>query len=119
MGTTRQKLGRRGERAAARLLKRQGYKILAKNLRAGRGELDLLARQGSLLVVVEVRYRSAGLLAADLSLDRKKELMILKTWQRLRRARRLPAGLPVRFDLILVGPKGAATHLPGVLGRGL
>jgi putative endonuclease len=51
-------LGQRGEEAAARFLRKQGYKILEKNLRLGRNEVDILARQGDTLVFVEVRTRS-------------------------------------------------------------
>ena len=49
------RLGRRGERAAARTLARRGYRILARNLRTPRGEVDLLAWHAGCLVVVEVK----------------------------------------------------------------
>ncbi|MBI4601734.1 MAG: YraN family protein, partial [Planctomycetes bacterium] len=48
-------LGRRGERAAARHLRRQGLRILARNVREGRGEIDLVALDGATLVFVEVK----------------------------------------------------------------
>lgn len=50
-------LGRVGEAAAARFLERRGLVILARNLRSRLGEIDLLARDGSTLVFVEVKAR--------------------------------------------------------------
>jgi putative endonuclease len=58
MGIARKGLGAAGERLARRHLERQGYEILAANVRfAGLGELDLVARDGGFLVFVEVRTR--------------------------------------------------------------
>jgi putative endonuclease len=53
----RQGLGRRGERLAADHLAAKGYEILARNWRCETGELDLVARDGSCLAMVEVRTR--------------------------------------------------------------
>ena len=50
-------LGKRGERAAARYLKRRGYKILARGDRLTSGELDLVALDGRTIVFVEVKTR--------------------------------------------------------------
>ena len=50
-------LGRKGEEAAARFLERHGFVILARNLRSRLGEIDLLARDRSTLVFVEVKAR--------------------------------------------------------------
>jgi putative endonuclease len=50
-------LDQRGERAAEKYLKRQGYKIIARRLRLGGGELDLIAADGRTLVFVEVKTR--------------------------------------------------------------
>ncbi|MCH8924162.1 MAG: YraN family protein [Planctomycetes bacterium] len=52
-------LDQRGERAAARHLKRQGYKIIARRLRLGGGELDIVAVDGRTLVFVEVKTRAS------------------------------------------------------------
>src|SRR4051794_11117370 len=46
--------GRRAERFAARYLRRQGYRILGRNVDDRLGEIDLLALDGKTLVVVEV-----------------------------------------------------------------
>jgi putative endonuclease len=53
----RQDLGRRGEQLAARQLEAKGYQIVAQNWRCETGELDLVAREGECLVVIEVRTR--------------------------------------------------------------
>lgn len=50
-------LGRYGEDLAAAYLQRQGLTVLARNWRCPRGELDILARDGSALVVCEVKTR--------------------------------------------------------------
>lgn len=48
-------LGTRGERAAVRALKARGLRVLGRNLRTPAGELDVLAEDGHLLVLVEVK----------------------------------------------------------------
>lgn len=53
-------LGARGEDIAARYLERAGWRILARNIRVGHGELDIAAHDGTELVIVEVRLRSIG-----------------------------------------------------------
>jgi putative endonuclease len=60
-------LGRAGERAAARLLRRMGYTVLGRNVRLRIGEADLvcLAPDRRTLVVVEVKTRRRG---AELSM---------------------------------------------------
>ncbi|MEZ6046269.1 MAG: YraN family protein [Planctomycetaceae bacterium] len=54
-------LGNKGERAAARYLRRQGYKIIARNWSNKLGEIDIIALQqtptGPTLVFVEVKTR--------------------------------------------------------------
>ena len=53
-------LGERGERAAARYLKRRGYKILARGDRLVPGELDLVALDRDTVVFVEVKTRRSA-----------------------------------------------------------
>ena len=50
-------LGQRGESFAARFLKKQGYRILARSDRQRWGEIDLIALDGRTLVFVEVKTR--------------------------------------------------------------
>ncbi|RCX21324.1 uncharacterized protein (TIGR00252 family) [Fontibacillus phaseoli] len=51
--------GRWAEQVAEDYLKSQGYKIVERNWRCRTGELDLIAMQGDIIVIVEVRSRSA------------------------------------------------------------
>lgn len=54
---TRRERGEGGEELAATYLKLAGFEILERNLRLGRQEIDILARDGACLVCVEVRLR--------------------------------------------------------------
>ncbi|GAB3743892.1 YraN family protein [Nocardiopsis nanhaiensis] len=56
----RRKLGRRGEELAVVYLERAGMRVVARNWRApgGSGEIDIVARDGPVLVVAEVKTRS-------------------------------------------------------------
>ena len=57
----RRKLGRRGEELAAAYLERAGMRVVARNWRApgGAGEIDIVARDGPVLVVAEVKTRTS------------------------------------------------------------
>ena len=57
---SRTTLARRAEDLVASLLEDRGFQICGRNVRVGRLELDVIARQGSLIVVCEVRSRSSA-----------------------------------------------------------
>ena len=98
----RQRLGSRGERAAARLLKRRHHRIIARNYRCPVGEIDLITADGDTIVFVEVKTRSSDE-AADLS-----DAVRPGKWSRVERAaryfvmQRSAADRPCRFDLVTV-----------------
>jgi putative endonuclease len=50
-------LGDRGENMAARALRNKGYTIIVRNFRCEMGEIDIIARDGTTLVFVEVKTR--------------------------------------------------------------
>ncbi|MDQ1737176.1 MAG: putative endonuclease [Pseudonocardiales bacterium] len=52
-------LGRYGERIAARCLADAGLELLDQNWRCPRGEIDIVARDGGVLVICEVKTRSS------------------------------------------------------------
>ncbi len=57
MSIHKQQLGKEGEEIATAHLIKEGYKILARNYRSGRAELDIIATKDNLLIVVEVKTR--------------------------------------------------------------
>ena len=67
-------LGERGERAAARHLKRQGMRILLRGFRTERGEIDLIVRDGDTLVFVEVKARRQGVPAEAVTSEKQRRL---------------------------------------------
>ena len=67
--------GRRAERATAVLLRLRGLRVLERNLRIqGAGEIDVLARSGRTLVVVEVKARRRGEPAEAVGPERQRML---------------------------------------------
>jgi putative endonuclease len=51
--------GQAGEDLAAQFLEQQGFKILHRNWRYGRAEVDIVAMDGAVLVLIEVKARSS------------------------------------------------------------
>lgn len=77
IGWVNRLFGNRGERVAARFLKKLGYRILARQARSKVGELDLIARDGETIVFVEVKTRSshsAGHPAEAVGYQKQKQL---------------------------------------------
>jgi putative endonuclease len=112
MRTDAQATGDDAESAVAAELAGKGWTILARNVRVGRGELDLVAVDPGpppALVIVEVRWRrsrSFGL--AEETLDHRKRAHLRAAIGRLLEDG-LPRGaalphLPFRVDLIVVEP---------------
>jgi putative endonuclease len=56
----RRKLGRRGEQLALDHFERLGFRLVARNYRTRRGEIDLIVSDGQTLAFVEVKTRCSG-----------------------------------------------------------
>jgi len=54
----RSKVGKKGEKLAAEYLLRKGYLVLARNYRNLGGEIDLIAQDGAVIVMVEVKTKT-------------------------------------------------------------
>jgi putative endonuclease len=96
-------LGNFGERVATAWLRAQGCRILAKNFRGPRrGEVDIIARDGKLLLFVEVKTRRKGGKIRPLdAVNREKQALIERganAWLKRLGHR----DLPWRFDVIEV-----------------
>ncbi|MFQ5691534.1 MAG: YraN family protein [Nitrospinota bacterium] len=95
----RHALGKRGEEEAARYLQKRGYEIVERNVRTRLGEIDLIARDGEVLVFVEVKTRSSGAFAPpELAVDGRKRRKLLD----LAHAHlgRLGEAVDCRFDVL-------------------
>jgi putative endonuclease len=113
MLTRRQETGKRAEQLAAEFLAAQGLEILERNYRRRLGELDIIARSAGVLIIVEVRTRSAGNFGgAAASVDRAKQRRIIRAAAQLLQQRHDLARLPVRFDVLVVsGPERASPRI--------
>ena len=102
--------GRWAERIAALLLSAKGYRILARGLRSPVGELDIVARRGGVLAVVEVKTRAeeADALLAVTPRQRRRIARAAEAFH-ARLAER--ARLTLRFDVVLVLPWRAPRHI--------
>jgi putative endonuclease len=68
--------GARGEREAARFLRRQGIRVLTRGYRTWQGEIDLVARDGDVLVFVEVKTRRRGCPAEAVTPEKQRRLTL-------------------------------------------
>ena len=114
----RQALGAYGEDVAARHLTQAGMVLLDRNWRSREGEIDLVLRDGPVLVVCEVKTRTSYLCGTpheaitDAKLDRLRRLG--QAWMLAHQVR----AEDTRVDLVAVlrPPKGSAVvdHVRGV-----
>jgi putative endonuclease len=105
------KKGKTGEEAAAIFLEQKGLKILERNFRFRKGEVDIVALEGETLVFVEVKAWSAyGIDALEQGLDKKKQRRIIETAKHFLSIYRDYRYMAVRFDVVFVSPR-EITHL--------
>lgn len=109
-----QRLGKRGEQAAAKFLKQLGYRILAEGHLQRLGEIDLIALDGECLVFVEVKTWMAGsdALPADAVDLRKQEKLTRAALIYLKQHRLLDRA--ARFDVISIIWPSSAKEQPDI-----
>ncbi len=105
--------GEAAEALAAAFLSQRGLAIVARNYRTRLGEVDIVAREGAVLVFVEVRSRSGTAFGgAAASVDARKQRRIVAAARHY--LSRLRAEPPCRFDVLtLQGPQGAPAWIRG------
>jgi putative endonuclease len=116
----RQHCGRDGERRAADYLTARGMRVLASNVRASAGEIDLVALDGDTVVFCEVRTRRSRTQGGALeSVTPAKQRQVVRVAEHfLVRHPRL-AGHPLRFDVVaidLTGDRAEITHVRDAFG---
>lgn len=108
-----ERLGHRGEWLAAVALRIKGYRIIARRHRTRLGEIDLIARRGDLVIMVEVKARPT-LIAAMEAVTATAERRIEAAGD-LWLARQPDYGrLSVRYDLIAILPWRWPIHVPNL-----
>jgi putative endonuclease len=99
----RQRIGQSAEDTAVEFLESQGLRVLLRNYRRRLGELDIVAREGPILVIAEVRTRSSQQFGgAAASVDARKQGKLLRAATQLLQQRKDLARCRVRFDVIVV-----------------
>lgn len=107
MSDPRKRLGNQGERVAERYLHKMGYRILERNLRSARGEIDLIALHGETLVFCEVKSRQGvGELYPGDSIHAHKQQRIIHLAADYLQRHPAYADYPCRFDAVLVWKAG-------------
>ena len=111
----RTRFGRSGEALAEELYRRNGFTIVERNARVGRGEIDLIVRRGRLIVFCEVKTRGTerwGEPAEAVGYVKQQQVRRLAAqWLRQRGA----SAAEVRFDVVSVivrGRRPEIKHIP-------
>ena len=97
----RSNLGPRGEREAARHLKKLGYRILARNYTCPVGELDIVALLDGVLIIVEVKTLGTEDGQPEERVDHKKRRKLVRVASYFIKEKRLEH-LPCQFDVLAV-----------------
>lgn len=104
------KAGRKGEWIAALLLMTKGYRILGFRLAGAGGEIDILAKKGRVLAVVEVKRRATIEAALSAVTPAQKERLMRSA---LALVARRPAlkGLDIRLDMVALASGRFPRHV--------
>ncbi|MBS0364459.1 MAG: YraN family protein [Proteobacteria bacterium] len=103
MSTARAQLGQRAESLACEFLQARGWQVLDRNYRRRLGELDIVASDGKVLLIAEVRCRSGERYGgAAASVNRRKQQHLIRAAAQLLQRQPPLARLPARFDVIVV-----------------
>ena len=107
-----EKVGRRAELWAAGYLRLKRYRILARRYKTKQGEIDIIARKGKIIVIIEVKYRK--------DMKNIHESVSFKNSQRIMNAAELyltqnpvfiEKGFELRFDIIHVIGRWKINHI--------
>jgi len=110
-------LGRWGEEQAAEYLQEQGYEIIERDWKSGHHDLDIIARDGQALVIVEVKTRRNRLFGSpEEAVDYKKRQSLQRAMNHYVKSHRTYGQM--RFDIISVvgtiGCKPEIDHIKDV-----
>lgn len=106
------RVGWKGEDAAVAHLRAEGYRVLARNYRTRRGEIDIVAQRSDILVFVEVKSRKSEKWGRPgAAVDRKKRIKLGRAIQDYLKEHRYPRTV-IRMDIIEI--VGDMTETPEI-----
>ena len=111
--TQKKELGKKGEEMALRFLKKNGYRIFARNYVCKMGEIDIIAKEKDTLVFIEVKTRTSTAFGPpQLAVNSAKQMQLSKVALYFLKEKGLE-DVKARFDVvaILLGPRGAEIEL--------
>ena len=97
--TVKQTIGMRGEKLAADMLKKMGFKIIERNFRASHYEIDLIAHDKECLIFVEVKARSCED-PENMAYGRPKRAFLINAARAYMKSNPRYEGMRVRFDVV-------------------
>jgi putative endonuclease len=101
--TANRALGDDAENLAFQFLKQHGLTPVRRNFSCRLGELDLIMRDKSCLIIVEVRFRNhRSFVPAELTVDHRKQAKIMRTAAMFLAWNDCFASMPLRFDVVAV-----------------
>lgn len=107
-------LGKKGEEAAVAFLKKNGYRIIAKNYKTVFGEIDVIAKYKDIVVFVEVKTR------ADRSFGHPFEAVHPGKREKIRKValcflKKLKKEVPARFDVLSINIEGGKRKIEHIV----
>jgi putative endonuclease len=118
MTEARLALGQWGEDQSADWLRKQGMKVVARNMRTPVGEIDIIARRGDTLIFIEVKTRKSNAFGTPQeAVGPRKQRQIIRAAQWYLVAEKI-RGLHLRFDVIAVlyGDPPIIEHIADAFG---
>ena len=101
--TEKQALGRKGEELAAAFLENHGHRILVRNFRFAKSELDIVSVESEVLVVSEVKsFYNEPLGAPEQRVHLAKQRMIIRGAYGFLSRHPQYEGMDLRFDVLIV-----------------
>lgn len=102
--------GRAGEEIATEHLQGKGYTILERNWRFGREEIDIIARDGPFLVIVEVKTRTSNVYAEpEFSVTKAKQRILVRAANAYVNFKKQEG--EVRFDILAILMRPGSTEI--------
>jgi putative endonuclease len=106
-------MGQAAEEAAAHFLLQQGYEVIERNFRTRQGEIDIIAKDGAVLVFVEVRSgHGKALYQPEETVNHKKQAK-LRHMAEVYLSRKNWGDISCRFDVaaVIIDPQGQVLSL--------